>query len=225
MSITLWPATDAIASAFADEIAALGGEIHDSFDDGQSLYLRAVLQRHDEVRHGDVIQAGIALRVVGPSILVDPYTLRLVCSNGAIAVSTERSHRAHRVEVGWAVDVVDAVLDDVRQLVRECAQPAEFAAFLGRMRSATTVSGSIMRRMAPLLAQLPPAQRAAILLMIMGRFEREEPTLYGLVNAVTATARDSADPAMRWRLESIGGHLLAEAGAPRADRAMELAAV
>ena len=225
MSTTLWPATGTIARAFADEIVALGGEIHDSFDDGQCVYVRAVLQRHDDVRHGDVIQAGVALRVVGASILVDPYTFRLVCSNGAIAMSTERSHRARRVEIGWAVDVVDAVLDDVRLLVRDCAQPAEFAAFVGRMRSATTVSGNIMRRMAPLMAQLPPAQRATILLMIMGRFEADEPTLYGMMNAVTATARDSADPALRWRLETFGGDLLAEMGALRADRAMELAVV
>ena len=225
MSITLWPATHSIASAFADEIAALGGSMHDRFDDGRSLYLRAVLEPHDEVRRGDVIQAGIALRVVGPSILVNPYTFRLVCSNGAIAMSTDSSRRARRVEIGWAVDVVHGVLDDVRALVRECAQPAEFGAFVERMRSATVVSGNVRSRMAHLIAQLPPGQREAMLRMIMGRFERDEPTLYGMMNAVTATARDSGDPALRWQLEALGGELLVQAGARRESDSRELAMV
>ena len=225
MSITLWPATDAIASAFADEIAALGGEIHDRFDDGQCVYVRAVLQRHDEVRHGDVIQAGVALRVVGASILVNPYTFRLVCSNGAIAMSAERAQRARRVAIGWAVDVIQGALDDVRGLVRECAQPAEFDAFVERMRSATTVSGTGQRRMAHLIAWLPPEQRESMLRMIMGRFEADEPTLYGMMNAVTSTARDSRDPALRWQLEALGGGLLVAAGARRAEAVRELAAI
>jgi hypothetical protein len=223
VSTTLWPTTDAIARAFDDEIAALGGSIHDRYDDGSSLYVRAVLQEHDEVVRGDVIQAGVALRTVGPSILVNPYTLRLVCSNGAVVMSTERPHRARRVELGWAVDVIDAVLDDVRLLVRACAEPADFHAFVDRMRSATSTSANVLPTMAPLLAQLPPGQREAMLRMIMGRFERDEPTLYGVMNAVTAVARDTADPALRWSLEEIGGGLVARLQpSPRANIPVQL---
>jgi len=42
------------------------------------------------------------------------------------------------------------------------------------------------------------------------RFEiQRNGTLFELVNAVTAVARETPDPATRWRLEELGGSLLA----------------
>jgi hypothetical protein len=43
---------------------------------------------------------------------------------------------------------------------------------------------------------------------IFGRFAGEEPTQYGLANAVTSVARDTRDPHLRWHLEELGGAIL-----------------
>jgi hypothetical protein len=46
--------------------------------------------------------------------------------------------------------------------------------------------------------------------MIGERFGQEgDPTMYGLVNAVTSVARDTSDPDLRWKLEEAGGLLIA----------------
>ena len=52
---------------------------------------------------------------------------------------------------------------------------------------------------------------------VLGRFDVDgDPTAFGLLNAVTATARDERDPALRWTLEAAGGSVPARLGtAPR----------
>jgi hypothetical protein len=62
----------------------------------------------------------------------------------------------------------------------------------------------------PLLPQMPPGVRASILRTIVRRFDAEgDRSVFGLVNAVTSVARDTTDPETRWRLEELGGGMLA----------------
>jgi hypothetical protein len=49
---------------------------------------------------------------------------------------------------------------------------------------------------------------AATLGMILQRFNRaKDRSAYGLMNAVTSVARDTTDPEIKWRLESLGGSI------------------
>ena len=60
------------------------------------------------------------------------------------------------------------------------------------------------------LPHVPPDVRARVLRTIVRRFEAEDDgSTLGLVNAVTSVARDTPDPEMRWRLEELGGGMLA----------------
>ena len=51
----------------------------------------------------------------------------------------------------------------------------------------------------------------------------DEHTLFSYVNAITATARDTRDPEIRWYLEEMGGALMTRADALTDDPALSLA--
>src|SRR5438093_10539908 len=77
------PLTAVIAETFRETIAGMGGSVQNRYDDGQSLFLRAVLPGlAGEVKAGDGMRGGVALRTSGPDVLVHPYTYRLLCRNG-----------------------------------------------------------------------------------------------------------------------------------------------
>jgi len=54
--------TAQVLAVFAEEVAARGGHVTDTFDDGQRLLTRSVLPRIEEVRAGDQVQGGVALK-------------------------------------------------------------------------------------------------------------------------------------------------------------------
>src|SRR5689334_17059289 len=114
----LAPTTQEIRETFAEEIALLGGEVHDAFDDGARLFLRGVVPIAADVRPGDAIRGGVALRTAGPDLLVHPYTFREVCTNGAIRAHALQTRRVARVESAtfdWPVREVVADLRDAVQ--------------------------------------------------------------------------------------------------------------
>lgn len=197
-----WPGTHEVAAVFEDEVRALGGCVTDTVDDGSHLYLRSVLPESRETRPGDGIQAGVALRMVGGEILIHPYLYRLVCKNGAIWA---RTLATTRLEMGETRTVED-VAPQIREAVRACAAPEVF-------RGAMEAIGSSQRRLADLeitllswMSGLPGERAARLLRQIVENFSREaDLSAFGLMNAVTALARDTADAELRWRLEELGG--------------------
>jgi hypothetical protein len=210
------PETRAIRDAFAGEVAAIGGEVLDEYDDGERLYLRAVLPRAGDVRPGDGIQGGVALRAAGPEIRLHPYTFRLVCANGAIharALDTVRLARPVRVDGvpgggAWSYEV-EEVLAELAEAVRTCAAPAAFRRGVAEMRSAAELEADHALMVMPFLAQLARGggRRARMFARhILGRFDGgDDRSAFGLMNAVTSVARDTRDPEARWRLEELGG--------------------
>ena len=58
------PATGTILEAFMEEVESLGGTVPDVYDDGRRLCARAVSAENSDVRPGDVIRGGVAVRVI-----------------------------------------------------------------------------------------------------------------------------------------------------------------
>src|SRR5262245_7514958 len=92
------PSIAELHQSFAQEITSLGGRVRDAFDDGERLYARGVLPSDAEVRPGDVVSAGVAMRAVRSGIEIHPYTLRRVCTNGLIRHVSLGSERLERFE-------------------------------------------------------------------------------------------------------------------------------
>lgn len=218
------PTTQEILEVFTDEITSLGGRVLDVVDVDQQLFARAVLPVEADVRPSDSVAAGIAVRATAAEIVVHPYTVRRVCSNGAIAAQALESRRVERiqsVEVFRPEYEVAVILRDLRDAIRGCGTTEAFAKVTEELRSTVDVDADVMLRLLPSLARLPRHVVASIMPDILRRYTAErDRSVFGLLNAVTSAARDTRDPDIRWRLEETGGSLPARLPrAPRATRA------
>src|SRR5262245_35982996 len=123
--------TARILDAFTDEVIARGGRVTDTFDDGRRLFVRSVLDLADDVRPGDAVRGGVALKATGGNVWLYPYIFRLVCSNGAVAaqaIETRHLTELHLLDP-------DHALQSVREGVGACCAEEVFTDVVGRMRT------------------------------------------------------------------------------------------
>src|SRR5262249_5901033 len=159
-----------------------------------------------EVRPGDRVQGGVAIKACEGQVWVHPYVFRQVCRNGAIA--------AHAVQTRHLADLGSLPAGEadeaVRQAVQECCAPEAFVTATGEIRAAVGSEIDAVLTMLPFLARLNRPGQSPVMQEIMGRFLREsDRSRFGLMNAVTSVARDTRDPELRWRLEEFGGGIAA----------------
>ena len=202
------PAPPELAEVLDREVRALGGYVSDVFTEEDRLYARSVLPPTVEIRPGDGVHGGVALRTRGPEVLVHPYTFRVVCANGAIAAHATETRHVARVSFAAPSEVIAAALDEVAAAVRACGAPEALAGEAGRMRTAAETEADVMLHLLPHLHAFPPEMRARLTRMVAAQFDRQgDRTRFGLMNAVTAVARETPEPETRWRLEELGGAL------------------
>jgi hypothetical protein len=208
------PSTREIRDAIAEEIAMHGGVMSDAFDDGQRLFVRAVLVSDAEVQPGDTIRAGIAVRVTGREIAVHPYTYRQICTNGAIAAYALESRvveRAEQTDVFAPAYELALTWKNLREAIRACASKDAFETVVGEIRSASAAQADVALRSLSSLSRLPGHIARSVFRRIMQRFAAGGDTsAFGLMNAVTSVARDTQDVAARWDLEVLGGGIPAQ---------------
>jgi hypothetical protein len=196
------PANSAISALFAEEITAAEGTVSETLDDGIRLFARAVLPGVREIRAGDSLRAGVALRAIGGQIRVHPYVFRQICRNGAIIAHALQSRDIEATEH----DTSEEVLSAVREAVRVCADEETFANVAEDIRSSRDKVADVTLNLLPVLSRLRPELGTQIFRMIVERFfDGEDVSRYGLMNAVTSVARDTVDPDVRWGLEELGG--------------------
>lgn len=194
--------TSHIQTLFAEEVQAAGGTVTEAFDDGLRLFARSVLPRVTDVRPGDRVQGGVALRSAQGEVWVHPYVFRQVCRNGAIV--------AHAVQTRHLADLDSLPAGEadeaVREAVRACCVEEAFTTAAGEMRSAAGAEIDLVLNLLPFLSRLAGPGREDILGDVLERFFRDgDRSRFGLMNAVTSLARDTRDPELRWRLEEFGG--------------------
>ena len=107
-------------------------------------------------------------------------------------------------------DEIAAVESELREGVRACSAPEVFSDgikhfSLTSLRAADmTVLGLILH-----LSGIQKTQRG-LGMEIMRRFsQNSDRSMFGLVNVVTSIARDQENPEVRWKLEELGGGVLA----------------
>jgi hypothetical protein len=206
MSVPASLTTAAIKALFAEEITAAGGTISDTFDDGTRLFTRSILPQVREVRAADPVQGGVALRAGAGDVWVHPYVFRQVCRNGAIMAHALHSHHLAGQEFATAEEAADAV----RHAVQVCCTPDAFTAAAEQMRSAREAAADLALNLLPFLSRRPGGADASVLPAILERFLQDaDRSRFALMNAVTSVARDTPDPALRWRLEELGGGIAA----------------
>ncbi len=230
------PSTAALHQLFGATIASLGGTVLDAEDTGAAMYARAVLPEVADVRRGDMVQGGVAVRVVGGEAFVHPFILRQVCVNGAVRTYAVGTRVIERVDAPPRVaaaqhGAIQSALDAFEDAVRQAAAPARFAEGVREMQSAIDIraTAAIERlRLRALLMALPEQGLAGELRRAMWPLLSRALTsgvdgdrsAYAFGNAITAAAREAANPAIRWAMEEYGaavfGATILEHSPPRA---------
>jgi hypothetical protein len=226
MSFSEFSTTESIQCLFAEEIAAAGGVVSDTYDDGSLLFTRSIFPQAREVASGDKLQGGVALRANSTQLWVHPYVFRQVCSNGAIMAQTIQSCHIKFAEYQAEYEFADAV----RHAVRECSAEEAFAKATEQIKSANDIQVNAALTLLPMMSRYLSNPQMAEGMMrafrsILQRFLGDSnQSRFALMNAVTSVARDTREPELRWNLEELGGGVAQRLvpKAPQKDGAMRL---
>jgi hypothetical protein len=74
--------TAQVLAVFAKQVVAHGGRVTDTFDDGRRLLTRSILPLTEDVRPGDRLRGGVALKAVEGEVSLYPYIFRVVAGTG-----------------------------------------------------------------------------------------------------------------------------------------------
>lgn len=204
MSRRSWPANTEIKAIFTEQIEARKGKVSEMTERSGYLYARSILPQVLEVRPKDRMQGGVALLGSEHEIRVHPYLFRQVCTNGAIraqAIQT-RCLKAEEFENS------EAVAEALRAAIASCSEQEVFRGGVTELRTAAEMRADQVLMMMPIIMRMDRSIGGRFIADIMRRYVTEgDQSPFGMINAVTAVARETPDPEMRWRLEEFGGGL------------------
>lgn len=188
----------------------------------------------DYVQGGVALRAGEG----GPhqGLCVRPYVFRQVCSNGTIMARALEAWTLEQTENRDPDEVVIELREAIRSCgsldaFKNAAErmrsardiPADQEVMMAAHLETHGVTGQRLIEMLRRFGEQGERSQTAVLMRAMGswaqgreliemleRFWREgDPSRFGLMNAVTSVARDTAEPQRRWELEEMGGELAA----------------
>jgi hypothetical protein len=116
--------TARVLDVFAEELAARGGHITETFHDDKWLFTRSILPDVEEVRPGDRVQGGVALKATGSGVWLYPYLFRKVCANGAIFAETRGACSLGDLQE----QEPETALQCIREGIAACCVPEVFLA-------------------------------------------------------------------------------------------------
>ncbi len=209
-----------LAFLLADRAQAHGAQVIACSLTEERMYVRlTVPDAAQEIRAGDHVVPGLLAansEVGSGAFSVEPYVYRLLCQNGLVGeASLYRVHLGGRMEAG-AIDyqadtqqaAARAFFLQARDVVDSTFDPAALGVVIQRLRGATTAPvlepARVLARHADAL-DLPEDRRNALLLAFG---QQADPTAYGLIQAITATAREAGTEEEQVRLERYAGALL-----------------
>lgn len=195
--------TREILEAFTETIQAREGKITETFHQRGLLFVRSVFAPAQDIRPADKVQGGVALRATDTAAWVYPYVFRLVCQNGAILAHAAEGREISHLDTVPAFEAVSLV----RDAVEACSERDAFLTAAAQMRTAAQQPIDVVLNMMPFLSRLSSLGPELAQQVFEQFFHENDRTRYGLMNAVTAVARDTRDQVTRWRLEELGGQV------------------
>jgi hypothetical protein len=191
------------------------------------LYLKAVFAKVElDVKPGDTVQAGIVVsnsEVGAGSFKVEPYVYRLVCSNGLISEHALRRFHVGRAQGDGDEDSIYELLSDaaksaddkavflkVRDIVKHAVKPEVFQAQVERFKevAAEKIASDNLPQVVEVTRKkfgFSEQQGHSIMKHLV---EGGDLSRWGLVNAVTRSARDLSDYDAQTSTERAGGKLV-----------------
>ncbi|MFH1547032.1 MAG: DUF932 domain-containing protein, partial [bacterium] len=197
----------------------VGAEIHRADLSETNMYVKAVVPHTiDEIKAGDTVIPGVVMRnseVGDGAFRVDPFMLRLICTNGMIGESAiKKIHLGAQKESGvidWSQETRSA-LDQatwlqVRDTIKSTFNPATFAKWVDQVRRGTEVPIEDPTLTIDNIVTKFNMNQDLKKDLINHFMTGADPTQWGLANAVTATAKYVQNIDVQVELETIGGKI------------------
>ncbi len=193
---------DAIKEIFREEVGVRSGDVKNGFDNQDLLLMRGLLPQVEQVAFEDELRNGVALEAREGLISVYSFLERIICRNGMIL----------RMAVGQRI--VDREMNEaswadyqIREAIDACSQPSAFVGHVLSIRRAMHRPINRVHNMMGFLGSNVAGMRETIAERVSDRLHDEDPSEFGLMNAITSVARDTSDHSMRWNLEEFGGRI------------------
>ena len=196
--------------------------VQEAFLSDTHLQLSITLEESDRhVRPGDAVRYGVVLlnsEVGLGSLSLSSFIYRLVCSNGLVVPEREGSLR--RIHLGRAMaDVNDSynksIWREYSNAIKELLTGKRFEEIMASMR--TAAARPIVKDAEVIVEEvgkkfnLSKEEQALVLTQYEANADR---SLWGLVNAITETAKESDTIQRRNELQIIGGKMLPQISTP-----------
>lgn len=193
-------------SIVEEELSKIGGHFAESARHKGRLFIWGTVPHTRQVRPNDHIQGGVAVCTIGHEICVFPHVFRQMYRSGAIMSHTNGIERLKRVPSTSTPRSVEQLCTRVRSLVQECTSSEMLTQLTDQLRVAAESDVDAGLQMSTVISQLPRRHSSLLLSQILSEFhEDEDQSVYGLMNAVAAVARDEGDPETKWDLEELAG--------------------
>jgi hypothetical protein len=191
-----------LRAIFVEEVEAAAGVLFDAYATSDRLLIRATLPWIADVRPGDPVQGGVAMRATLQEAVAHPFVVRQVCTNGAIAPQALATQRVERMDELSAVVTRAAV----RGAARSCARHDVFVSFASGMAATARTPVTLPFLLMAMLPDQTDPEAGELYTKVMAELGRGgDRSHFGLMNALTAVGRETKDPELRWRLEELGG--------------------
>ncbi len=205
------------ANVFVEATEAYGGIIARDDEFHGKRFLAGTFKGIEKaITRGDAVHGGLALELGNKEAKLYAYTLRLVCSNGLISTLADEEE-----EFTWyrETEFEEAIYRKYAELGTTASQVAE----LYRESRQQAADARLWQHVLHSLNQLHASHRWMDLMFLALHEERRRQfsspasrqgnpdngfSRFELINAVTAMARDTQEPELRWRMEQLGGELL-----------------
>lgn len=207
-----------VIKAAGEEAAQYGAKVAKCELTDTRLYMKLIVPHSiAEIRQGDKLVQGIVFsnsEVGAGSFRAEPFAMRLICKNGMIGMDTfSRIHLGSKMDEGiWKSSDTEnletqTIYSQVKDLVKATFDPVQFNIWMDHLKQTTEVK----------LNKPSDAVRNIVTEYKIPEFKTEEimnalvsegdPTQYGLINAITATANKTESIENRIDLQRIGGEL------------------
>lgn len=186
----------------------------------EKMYVKVVSERERaEVKVGDVVSFGAVItnsEIGLGSITINPFCLRLVCTNGMALPSYIGSTRS--IHLGKKFNTIDEyegmTYDDeyvsirIKSSLDSTLDPTFYMRIIEKMKAAREIKVADANESIEIIGKHYGIDEREQSLILMHYLQDKDESFYGLVNAVTRTASDAVTYTRASELERIGSDLL-----------------
>lgn len=192
-----------VTELFTQKVSQHGGHIIQTSISAEHVLIEATLTVSDALLKGDYVQGGVALYYSPTLIAIHPYLFRLICESGLLIANTPEDC------IIWQqgdAELNEKTLDThLETAVQCCTKKDTFLPTITSLKTALSQEVILLKE----ILSLPRLTEDNSLLdeLLKHAIVEDEDTAFGLINTITATARDINMPQTCYQLQKLAGEI------------------